>query len=140
MATRLPQHAVLIADPSPGVRLALRWALEEAPGIRVVAEAATGADVLRLARSLAPDLVLTEVDLPDRDGFDVAAGLRTLERPPAVLFLTLRGGPRWAKRAREVGADGLLEKGVGWEALLGAVRSALAKQTARPVRDGLPHQ
>src|SRR5262245_23102381 len=108
MAASEREHAVLIADPLPGVRMALRWALEEVPGIRVVAEAATGAETLTLARLLGPDLVLTEVDLPDGDGFDVAAGLRALERPPAVLFLTLRGGPAWATRARAAGADGLL--------------------------------
>jgi two-component system response regulator DesR len=131
MAAEHRAHSLLIVDPVSTVRLALRWALSEVNGLEVAAEAATGADAIALAGSLSPDLVLLEVDLPDADGFSTAAMLRSLPSPPAVLFLTLHNGPVWLRRAREAGAAGLLEKGIGWEALLTAVRTALRERAGR---------
>jgi two-component system response regulator EvgA len=62
----------------------------ESEGYRVVAEASTGAAALAQARTLEPELMLVDVCLPDIDGFELAARLRSLERPPTVILTTSR--------------------------------------------------
>jgi DNA-binding NarL/FixJ family response regulator len=67
---------VLIADAAASVREALRWALESEAELSVVGEAADGADALRQALALAPDVVILGTDLPVEDGFAVTRALR----------------------------------------------------------------
>ena len=67
--------SVLIVDDHPSFRLSARRMLE-ADGYAVVGEAEDGAAAIAAARELDPDLVLLDVQLPDLDGFEVAARLR----------------------------------------------------------------
>jgi len=121
---------ILLVDPFASVRLALRWALEETPDLRVVGETADGAEAVALAAALRPDLLLLELDLPTLHGLDVARAVKALFQPPAVVFLTIRSSSGWSRRAAEAGADGIIEKGCGWMPMLAAVHRAIA-QTKR---------
>ena len=76
---------VLIIDDHEGFRSSARTLLE-ADGYRVVGEAGDGMSGLRVAAELQPDVVLLDVQLPDIDGFDVAARLATGEGPQVVLI------------------------------------------------------
>ena len=67
--------SVLIVDDHPSFRLSARRMLE-ADGYAVVGEAEDGAAAIAAVRELDPDLVLLDVQLPDLDGFEVAARLR----------------------------------------------------------------
>jgi len=73
---------VLIVDDHPSFRATARLLLES-EGFEVVGEAADGATGLREARELEPDLVLLDVQLPDIDGFEVAAQLTSDSRDEA---------------------------------------------------------
>jgi DNA-binding NarL/FixJ family response regulator len=96
--------SVLIVDDHAGFRAAA-GALLEAEGFEVVGEAADGASALEAVRRLRPDVVLLDVRLPDRSGFDVAELLAHAERMPAVVFVSsrrasafrwrLEANPRW---------------------------------------------
>jgi two-component system nitrate/nitrite response regulator NarL len=78
--------SVLIVDDHAAFRAAARELLE-ADGFRVVGEAADGAGALTAIAELEPDVVLLDVQLPDRNGFDVADGLAG---GPAVVFVSSR--------------------------------------------------
>src|SRR5688572_21659408 len=79
---------VLLVDDHPPFRIGMRVLLEQHATIRVVGEASTGAEALRLAAQSHPDVVVLDCQLPDMDGPAVAAALRDLETPARILALS----------------------------------------------------
>src|SRR5690242_5145501 len=73
-----PRHNILIVDDSPAVRESLGWLLQDEANIKVVAEAASGAEAMQLAVKLKPDVVILDIELPDIDGFSVTQLLKAL--------------------------------------------------------------
>lgn len=77
---------VVVADDEPVARRGLRRLLLEHPDVAVVGEARNGREVVNVVSTLAPDLLLLDVQMPGGDGFEV---LRRLEPPlPYVIFVT----------------------------------------------------
>jgi two-component system LytT family response regulator len=77
---------VVIVDDEPVARRGLRQLLRRHADLAVVGEARNGSEAVRVLTTLAPDLVLLDVEMPGGDGFDV---LRRLDPPlPAVIFVT----------------------------------------------------
>jgi DNA-binding NarL/FixJ family response regulator len=104
MATR-----VLIVDDHDGFRASAR-ALLERQGLTIVGEAWDGDSALRFAAELQPDVVLLDVQLPDRDGFDVATQLRELVDPPSVVLISSRDRTAFGKLVDESDACGFISK------------------------------
>ena len=102
-------RTVLIVDDHPSFRSTARMLLEDA-GYVVVGEAADGADGLRAARDLSPDVVLLDVNLPDIDGFDVAARLTGDAGAPAVVLVSSRDAGDFGPLVSRRGARGFLSK------------------------------
>jgi DNA-binding NarL/FixJ family response regulator len=100
---------VLIVDDHPSFRATARLLLES-EGFEVVGEAADGASGLREALALAPDLVLLDVQLPDIDGFEVAARLTSGGGGPAVVLTSSRDEADFGPLVRESGARGFVPK------------------------------
>lgn len=94
------ERRVLVVDDEPQIRAVLRAYLE-ADGFAVT-EAGTGAEAVRLVRSLSPALVLLDVRLPDLDGIEVLRSLRQSSQVPVILVTA---------RSEEV--DKLVGLGVG---------------------------
>ena len=117
---------VLIADDHPLFRQGLRAALDETPGIDVVAEAADGAESVRLAIELAPDVVLMDLQMPELSGVD--ATRRILEARPEthVLVLTMFDGDSSVFAAIRAGAKGFLLKGADQQDVERAIRTVAA--------------
>src|SRR2546423_15441254 len=87
-----PVTSGLVVDARPSFR-ASAGALLQAEGFEVVGEAADGAEALRAVEELHPDVVLLGVQLPDTDGFDVAARLTKMNsHAPAVVLTSSRDG------------------------------------------------
>ena len=100
---------VLIVDDHPTFRLTARLLLES-EGYTVVGEAGDGADGLRAARDLSPDLILLDVQLPDVDGFDVASRLTDGEDAPMVVLTSSRDGADFGPLIERSGARGFIPK------------------------------
>jgi len=100
---------VLIVDDHSAFRSRARRMLE-ADGYTVVGEAGDGASAIEAARRLAPDLVLLDLQLPDRSGFAVAAEITAATSSPAVVMTSTRDGSDFAAMARRNGARGFLHK------------------------------
>jgi DNA-binding NarL/FixJ family response regulator len=113
---------ILIVDDHPSFRAAAR-ALLEAEGYEVVGEAVDGASAILRALDLLPDLVLLDVQLPDIDGFEVAARLRArVGGGPAVVLTSSHDASDFGPLAQRSGALGFVPKaelsGDGLAALL----------------------
>jgi two-component system response regulator DesR len=74
---------------------------------------------------LQPDVVVLDVEMPLRSGYEVRRLLKELERPPLIVFLTVHCDPLSRQRAMAVGADGFVDKGAGWGVLLSQIRQLL---------------
>ena len=102
--------SVLIVDDHPSFRASAR-ALLQAEGFEVVGEAADGAEALRAVEELHPDVVLLDVQLPDTDGFDVAARLtRRNASAPVVVLTSSRDGSDFGPLVKYSGARGFVPK------------------------------
>jgi DNA-binding NarL/FixJ family response regulator len=88
---------VLIVDDHAPFRSIARRLLADG-GFAVVGEAADGAGAISAARELRPDLVLLDVQLPDLDGFAVAAVLAAEAAPPAVVLVSSRSRADYGRR------------------------------------------
>ncbi|HZA83538.1 MAG TPA: response regulator transcription factor [Actinomycetes bacterium] len=115
---------LLIADDHPVVRDGLRAMLATQPDMELVGEAATGIEAVERVRTLRPDVVLMDLQMPDLDGPAAIATLR--ERAPGVrvLVLTTFGTDADITRAVDAGATGYLLKDAPREQLFGAIRAA----------------
>jgi DNA-binding NarL/FixJ family response regulator len=108
------QQTVLIVDDHPAFRRSARLLLE-AEGFDVVGEAADGASAIEAAARLVPAVVLLDVQLPDIDGFDVAA--RLVEafggngHTPAIVMTSSRDGADFGSLVARSGARGFVPKG-----------------------------
>ena len=110
---------ILLADTDIRVRGALRAMIDPAPGLSVCGEASSGADALRVAEELAPDVVVLELLLPTPQvGMEVLA--RLVAAGCRVVVLSLRGALRSA--ALDAGATTFIEKGASPDMILRALR------------------
>jgi DNA-binding NarL/FixJ family response regulator len=102
-------HRVLIVDDHPSFRATARVLLE-AEGFDVVGEAADGASALTEAGRLQPEVVLLDIQLPDIDGFDVAARLTGHADSPAVILVSSRDSSDFGPLVTRSGARGFVPK------------------------------
>ena len=115
---------VLIADDHRLFAEALEAVLSSETRIDVVGRAADGGEAVELARRLQPDVVALDISMPVMDGFEAAAAIERLHRPPAVLMLTGSNSPDDVDRARRVGAKGYITKDAIAANLVDAIISA----------------
>ena len=100
---------VLIVDDHPSFRATARILLE-VEGFDVVGEAVDGAAAVEAAAALRPEVVLLDVQLPDTDGFAVAARLTAAAQAPAVVLTSSRDGSDFGPLVEESGARGFVPK------------------------------
>jgi DNA-binding NarL/FixJ family response regulator len=116
------QIRVVVSDDHPVVRQGLRSFLE-AQGFAVVGEAADGAAAVRLVAETRPDVLLTDLVMPELDGIEAIRRVRGLGIPVGILVLTSFSGADQVIPAIRAGADGYLLKDAGPAALTDAIRA-----------------
>ena len=115
---------VLLVDGHPIYRDGLHMLLERAPEIMLVGEAGDGAQALRLAADLAPEVLLLDVELPDAEGLEVVRRLLGRGSPLRVLALGIGDDLGRVLALLDAGAAGYLLKSDAAELILAAVRGA----------------
>ncbi|MBF6182667.1 response regulator [Nocardia otitidiscaviarum] len=117
---------VLVVDDQQLVRAGLRMLCQTADDLEVVAEAATGAEAVRLAARLTPDVVLMDLRMPGMDGIRATAHILA-DRPTArVVVLTTFDDDDHLYPALAAGACGFLVKDASPADLLAGIRRAAA--------------
>jgi len=117
---------VLLVDDEPLLRMAFTMVLGAQPDMRTVGEAADGAEAIRLARQLTPDVVLMDVRMPGTDGIEATSRIVRDSPGTRVLILTTFDLDEYAFAGLKAGASGFLLKNAQPEELLGAIRSVAA--------------
>ncbi|KAA1424260.1 response regulator [Nocardioides antri] len=109
--------------------------VERTEGFEVVGTAHNGADALALAETLAPDLVLLDVHLPDMSGLEVLERLRALGRSVAVVMVTAERGAAAVRSALHGGAMQYLVKPFEYDDLADRLRRVAAALASLPAED-----
>jgi two-component system response regulator NreC len=109
---------VVLADDHTVVRKGLRLLVEAEPGLRVMAEAGTVPDALRMAKAHRPSVLVLDLNMP---------GGSSLEAIPTIL--TMQNDPSFARQALQAGALGFVLKEAADDELLGAIRLAADGET-----------
>jgi len=118
---------VLLAEDQTMLRGALAALLELESDISVIANAPNGREALRLARQHAPDIVITDIEMPEMTGLELAAALKDSApsagaKPPRIIILTTFARAGYLRRALDAGARGYLLKDSPASELAEAIR------------------
>jgi len=116
---------VLIADDHAVVRAGLRQFLEEDRSITAIGEASTGREVLEALRTDQWDLVILDINMPDRSGLDILSHIRAGGFNTRILVMSGLPERQYALNVLRAGARGYLSKDGAPEELLKAVRAIL---------------
>jgi two-component system, NarL family, nitrate/nitrite response regulator NarL len=119
---------IVIADDHPIFRDGLRKLIESQPEMCVTGESSVGEEAVRLARERKPDILLLDLALPSRSGFQVLADLAGLRLSMRTLVLAATVEESTLLEAFYLGAHGIVLKGSPREVLLKSIRSVIAGQ------------
>jgi two-component system response regulator NreC len=120
-------QTILIADDHRLLREGLR-ALLERDGFQVVAEADNGRSAVRLAKQLQPDIVITDIAMPDLNGIEATRQVRAEAPRSKVLALSMHTESGFVLGILEAGASGYLLKDAAFEELSVAIKAVLKGQ------------
>jgi len=101
---------VLLVEDQTMLRGALASLLDLESDLTVVAQAADGREAFKLALKYKPDVVVTDIEMPERTGLELAGDLKLSENTARVIILTTFARPGYLRRALDSGARGYLLK------------------------------
>lgn len=120
---------VLVVDDQGIVRAGFAAVIDAEDDMTVVGEAADGAEAVRLAAELAPDVVLMDVRMPELDGIAATRIITGTPDAPRILVLTTFDLDAYVFDALRAGASGFLLKDVHPEELLQGIRVVAARES-----------
>ncbi len=115
----------MLVDDQSTIRRGLRMSLALEPDFDVVGEASDGAEAVRLARDLSPDVVVMDLVMPNMDGLAAAEALRVAAPSTAVVLLSLYDNPLTRAKAEAADCAAFVGKHEGIGALIAAIRAAI---------------
>ena len=117
---------IVIADDHPIFRDGLRRLLEAEPDLKVLGEASDGAEAVRLARQLKPDILLLDLAMPKHPGLEALQDLSTSPTPVRVILLTAAAEKSQIVEALQLGARGVVLKDSATQLLLKAIHTVMS--------------
>ena len=117
---------VLIVDDQPLQRLGFRMLLDSSDSTTVVGEAGSGAEAIRQAAALNPDIVLMDIRMPGTDGIEATRRILAAGNRSRVIAMTTFDLDEYAYSALRAGASGFLLKEAQPDELLAAIRAVAA--------------
>lgn len=117
---------VLICDDNEAIRRLLSEVVSGDPGLRVVGEAADGNEAIVEAIALQPDVILLDLAMPKRSGFEALPELRRVAPDARIIVLSGFASANVAEEVIALGATSYVEKGADSAAIVAAINQALA--------------
>jgi NarL family two-component system response regulator LiaR len=130
----MPSIKVLLADDDDSFRCLLTAFLGSQDGVEVVGEAGDGLEAVRQAERLNPDLVLMDLEMPVKDGFEATREIKRRLPKTRVVILTIYGSDVYRRAARDFGADGFIDKNNMKDALLAVISEERARDSDMGVK------
>ncbi|MGD8781292.1 MAG: response regulator transcription factor [Ignavibacteria bacterium] len=115
---------ILIVDDHPIFRKGLKAELIHEPSIKIVGEAADSNDAIALTKKLSPDVIILDVNLPGKNGIEIAKEIRTFSADIKIIFLTMYNEEDLFNMAFDVGASAYLLKENAVDEVIAAVNEA----------------
>jgi DNA-binding NarL/FixJ family response regulator len=119
---------VVICDDHPVVRSGIRLALEKAPDIEVVGEAADGLEALCVVEEVAPDVLVLDIEMPRLTGIEVTRRLREVQQQVQILIMSAHEDEQYIIELLSMGAAGYLTKDEAYNTIINAVRGIARKE------------
>ena len=119
---------VLLVDDHDLVRTGMKKILSDVSGIRVVGEASTGEEAVKVCREAKPQVVLMDVKMPGIGGFEATRKLLRLDPDLKVLIVSTVDNDVYPSRLLQAGASGYLTKGASMDEMVHAIRMVQAGQ------------
>jgi DNA-binding NarL/FixJ family response regulator len=123
--SQLLQVRTLVVDDFSSFRRRVCWMLEENPEVRLIGEAADGAEAVQKAVEFQPDLILLDSDLPKLSGIEAARQIRKVVPKSKLLFVSQDSNPEVVQSAFYLGARGYVIKSDAARELLPAVKAVI---------------
>ena len=125
---RLQPTRIVIADDHPIFRDGLRRLLETEPDLKVIGEACDGAEAVKLAKQLKPDILLLDLAMPRHPGLEALREMSSASNQNAVRVILLTAGAEKAQivEALQLGARGVVLKDSATQLLLKAIHTVMA--------------
>jgi DNA-binding NarL/FixJ family response regulator len=114
---------VLIADDSPLLVERVAAVVAEVGETEVVGHAGSVADAARAVRSLNPDVLILDLQMPGGSGIEVLEGISRDRLTPVVIVLTNHGGSQYRRKCLQAGAHFFFDKSAEFEKLAPVLRS-----------------
>lgn len=127
--------SVLLVDDHQLIRDGLRRAFDRAGDLEVIGEAGTIADATAQLDRLTPDVLVTDISLPDGDGVALAQRARAASPDLGIVVLTMHAGDERLFAALDAGASAFVGKDAPVEEVVAAARHAAANPKAFTARD-----
>lgn len=120
---------VMLVDDHAVVRMGFRLLLEGSGDLRVVAEAESGEEALRMYSDMHPDVIVLDISMPGIGGLETVSRLLSKQPDARILVLSAHEDTMHARRALKAGALGYLSKRSAAEELMHAIRQVYRRKT-----------
>ncbi len=136
---------LLIVDDLPQVREGLATVLKLAArtakaAVELVGEAQNGHEAVERARSLHPDVILMDLEMPGLDGYEATRQIKAEQPDLRVIILSIHADAEAQQRAHAAGADGFITKGESYGTLLNAILTVNTSMNSDSQRKGGEHE
>ncbi len=123
-------RTIMLVDDHAVVREGYRSVLQKQPGLRIIAEAADGAEAYRIFKDVRPDLVIMDLAMPGIGGIEAVRRIRKWDPSARILVFTMHQNAAFAIQAIRAGARGYVTKTSPPEALVDAALEVLSGRIA----------
>ena len=121
-------YRVIIVDDEPIIRKGLRETIEwDSLGLEVAGEAANGVEALRLVRSIRPEILITDIRMPEMDGLALIQEVRQLDFDVKITILSGYSDYDYLKAAIKLGVDNYLLKPIDNDELISNLKNAVSE-------------
>ncbi|MDB5333205.1 MAG: two-component response regulator [Phycisphaerales bacterium] len=118
--------SVLLVEDHTLVRSGIRSLLDSSPEVKVLGDVGGGREAIAFCQEHHPDLVLTDVEMPDLNGIETARQLHALLPDLRIVMLSMHDDPQYVFESLKAGASGYVLKDAAFNELLAAIRVVMS--------------